>query len=543
MSEQKVTIDTLYDDSNFLAKGVTDNSRHAPYAGICIDPFCSPKPADSYPGLDAFYLPSGSTGTSGSSSISLERCFIYGFVVGIAISPNQFVVNGRAGNTQNAENIAIDACTIFSTKSAIAICQDQSRSITCRNLNVNHAKYVIDCTHYGKGSGNCPSIFGANIGYVKYIFSTFSFGAGAVIDGLYCEVVLSIGVLGAGGSADGYVFNGCAFNLMCSTTRPAIGHHLVNLARATFNACSLNVISVNTNSDMTEEPVPLWMYAAGASTSFRECLIGIPNYVDNSLPFWINGSFECVIFDNTGVFQAPLDTHLSRVVAVNTISAIYNRTMLPGCFIHTLLEKESSPRWVAGGQRFIALGDAHTTSLAIASDGTATFMPPTTGVVAVGDLIFLRKFYDKIIESYPGVPVAPVMGKVIAVDASTGVATMKWVPDYVVNEAVVNGKPPGSGDLMYVVGFYKLHYTTTGTVTNGSKLITGVVASPYTWIAGDRIRDDGHLLPPDTYVTAYDSATATITLSRTITASTPPDGTKVKLYDAEVRTFASTQVY
>jgi hypothetical protein len=202
VSQQTVTLDTLYDDSSFLAAGVTDNSRHAPYAGICIDPFCSPKPADSYPGLDAFYIPSGSGG-SGSSSISIERCFIHGFVVGIAISPN--------GITQNAENIAIDACTISSTKSSIAICQDQSRHVTCRNLAAVSTRYVIDCTHYGKGSGPCPSIFGANIGYAKTIFSTFSFGAGAVIDGLYCEVVLSLGVLGGGDLLTG----------TCSTAAPS----------------------------------------------------------------------------------------------------------------------------------------------------------------------------------------------------------------------------------------------------------------------------------------------------------------------------------
>jgi len=50
-------------------------------------------------------------------------------------------------------------------------------------------------------------------------------------------------------------------------------------------------------------------------------------------------------------------------------------------------------------------------------------------------------------------------------------------------------------------------------------------------------------LPTDTYVTAYDPVAATITLSRTVTASVPPGGTVVNLYDAEVRTFATAQVY
>jgi hypothetical protein len=340
------------------------------------------------------------------------------------------------------------------------------------------------------------------------------------------------------------VFNGCAFNLLCSTTRPAIGHHLVNLARATFNGCSFNVVAIDpSTTSTTGEAVPLWIYAGGGAMSFRDCYIGIPNFPDNSLPFWINGSSHSVVFDNTAMVQKPLGASLSRTVTVDYVSNIYNQTMLPGCFVHALLEDASSPRWIAGGQRFIGLGDAKTTSLAIAANGTATFTPPTAGIVAVGDLIYLRKPYSKTIDSYPATPVYPVAGKVTAVDPGTGVATLKWVPDYVVNDAVINGNPPGSGDLMYVVGFYKVHHPMTGTVTNGSNVITGVIGNQYSWIAGDRIRDDGHLLPADTYVTSYDPVTATITLSRTVTASTPPAGALVKLYDAEVRSFATTQIY
>jgi hypothetical protein len=120
---------------------------------------------------------------------------------------------------------------------------------------------------------------------------------------------------------------------------------------------------------------------------------------------------------------------------------------------------------------------------------------------------------------------------------------VKWIPDY-----VVNGPAPGPGDLMFVLGLYKVHHSTTGSVTNASNVITNVrtgvlLASDPSWIPGDRIRDDGRLLPPDTYVTAYDQRAATITLSQPVTAPTPPGGQVVNLYDAEVRTFTSTQVY
>ena len=163
------------------------------------------------PGLQAEYLAS-----QGSGAISIQRCAISNFVVGIAIAPN--------GIAHSAEDISIHDCIILSTKSAIAVCQDQSRGVSCRNLNVTYAKYVIDCTHYGKGSGMCPSIFNAVISTVKYVFNTYSFGSGVSFDGVYCEASLSLGVLGGGRTFDGYAFNGCAFNLQWAASRPYSRH-------------------------------------------------------------------------------------------------------------------------------------------------------------------------------------------------------------------------------------------------------------------------------------------------------------------------------
>ncbi|WP_437306559.1 hypothetical protein [Sorangium sp. So ce388] len=545
-------IDSLYDDATFLAQGVTDDSRYAPYAGICIDPFCSPAPLDVYPGLDDFYILSGS-GTSGSSSIFIERCHISGFVVGIAISPNQFRVpdpdhpaQTKVVNTQNAENISIASCNISSTKTAIAICQDQSRNVICTNLVVTYAKHAIDCTHYGKGTGQPPSIFGADIGWVKYLFSTSGWGGRAVIAGLYCEVVLSIGVLGRGG----YSFDGCNFNLICSSTRPTVGYHLANLGQATFNTCSFGIMTPTTS-----DSVPLWIF--GGLMSFRDCEIGTPSRADNALPFWIHGAPHKVVFDNTVLVQSPVESLFSSTVTVEHMSSVVNQTMLPGCFFHALLDDpdELSPRWVAGGRRSIQLGDAAATNLTIKSDGTATFEPLAPGVVAEGDLIYLRKGYANVVEPemYSNVQFWPVIGKVTKVapidpnNPDQEVVTVGWVPDYVAKGAGANGRPPGAGDMLSVVGFYKVHSPTTSTElvnnTNGKGEIHNV-SSAHAWKKGDRIRDVRSpglpaLLPDNTYV-AEDPVGGIIKLSQKVT---PSSGRVIRFYDAEVRMFSSTQVY
>jgi hypothetical protein len=530
-------IDVLYDDSNFLVPEVVD-SRYAPYAGICIDPFAvapAPPPGPLYSGLEGEYLPS-----PGSSYISIERCSIYGFGVGIAISPNGF--STKPGEfTQNAENISIDTCSVASTKSAIAVCQDQSRAVSCRNLNVYGAKYAIDCTHYGKGSGCCPSLFNADIGLTKYIFNTFSFGSGAAFDSVYCEASTSIGVLGGGGTADGYAFNGCSFKLVYAPDRPSLGYHLVNLARATFNSCQF-VLS------RPDKPgtAPLWIYCGGGPMSFNDCLIkGVRPY--SSPSFWIIGAATRASFNNTSVEYGPNGSMFSHVLPVNHLSDIRNQAVLPGSLIYPIMQPnpDNSPRWVASGLRYILLGSLEETSPTWNStNGTMTFQPTTPGVVAPGDLVTMNYGYTNVIESYGNTPVEPVLGEVTSIDPQTGLATLSHVPEYVFSKP----KPPDPKNTkLIVVGFYKIHLPTTGRVTNTDN--THIAFSPpistAIWVVGDRIRAKEGFIRANTYVAAVQldnqGNLQALTLSQPMTG-TPENGI-LTLYDADVRIFTSTQVY
>ena len=248
------------DDHNYLASCSVRDNRYSPHAGIHIDPYNQAVlQIDRYPGLENEYINSG-TG-AGSSAVCIQNCEFRDFVVGVGISLN--------GTTQNAENITLVDCSFESMKSAIAIGQDQSRNITVYNVGIYGAKIAFDCTSYGKGTGNCPSIFGADIGGVKYIFHTFSFGSGASINGLYSESIYSMGTLGGGGAHDGYVFNGCAFNFVNSPQgKGAIVYRLACMAFAVFNGCQFSLSENEPISLSGNEPI--WIINLG-TMSFDGC--------------------------------------------------------------------------------------------------------------------------------------------------------------------------------------------------------------------------------------------------------------------------------
>jgi hypothetical protein len=543
-----VTEVILGDDPNdFLVANqsftVTDNLRYAPYAGICIDPYwdLAAFPSnDYYQALPAYYaLGPGSTG------ISIENCFINGFVVGIMITPHPF---NKAVPFANGELIFINNCQIQNTKSAIAIGQTQSRSLSCSNLSVDTSKYVVDCLNYGNGGGNCPSIFNANVSTVRHLFNVFSSGSGASINGLYCEATAGIGTLNGGGASDGYCFNGCAFDLMGSANHPAVNYHFANAARATFNACQFTVLEAVNGSVL-----PMWIQNSGL-VAFRECSFGGGGLMDNQLPFWINDQLgpQRVNFDSSYAMSSPFPALLSRNLGPYNLSAspMFNQFVLPGCIfspVSDLLAPASvanAPRWVSSSIRSIPIGQM-TLTFANPPDGTATFQPPP-GIVVVGDFIYSDHSYSNVFDGSPSTVVATVIGKVTQVDPNTGRVTLSYIPRFVIDAGNPNPLPTLS-----VVGFYKVHNPTKGTVGATNDTINfnpGINAT--VWMPGDRIRDFTTtaqplgLIPADTYiksVVVQGNILTQITLSKPM-AQGAVQGNSIMLYDAEVRYFTTTQL-
>lgn len=525
-------LDFLLDDAKFLVSGVTDNLVHAPYAGICIDPFASPAPTAGsppvyagYPGMDSSYL-----AASGSSSVTIERCYIDNFVVGICISPN--------GVTQNAESIFINDCNIQGTKSAIAICQDQSRGVFVQNAIIGGAKYAFDGISYGRGHGPCPSIFGAQLGTLKHIFNfKAAFGA-AALNGIYCEFTLGLGALGSNYGYDGYSFNGCAFNLTSLYNKPSVFYHFANMGMTTFNACVFDLIGydpLHPTLVIAPPPGPLYIFNAGFM-SFNDCRIGPLQGVDDSPP-WIESHPERVLFHNTMVAGSRgIPVMFSQINPVDYVSNIVSAPMLPGSMFFPLRDIDydlynaglsQAPRWVASKGRLIVVGTGASLSLS-STDGTATFTV-TGGLVLPGDLIRVTHLYSDFIEGHTGISVYPVIGRVTQV--MSGTASVSWVPDYVL------ANPPATSAYLEVVGYERFHTNTKGDVVATTSVITNVT-NPGAWAVNDRIRDINNThIPVNTYVTAVSGTT--ITLSNPVTGT----ATGIQLFEAEVRSFTSTQAF
>jgi hypothetical protein len=562
---------THYNDNNYIAKVKDEQGNYidisvrdetySPYAAICIDPFTRytdpmhPLPPDGgYPGMENYYLPAGDPANprSGSSSIQIENCTIYGFIVGIAISPN--------GLTQNAENIAITNCSIASVKTAIAICQDQSRNVILQNLSVEGAKYAINCTDYGKGTGNCPSIFGANIGGVKYIFKTFSFASTPSINGLYCEACLSIGILGGGGTADGYVFNSCNFALIGTPsknrvpTKPSI-FRLINMARAVFNGCSIGAIAyIPTNAissladNLNDEP--LWLLSVG-STTFNNCTLGVRGS-DAAPRFWVAGNTWNVVFNECYTFDIPYDItqnpptavspqssgRISQIIKLQYSTNLLDDTVLPGAFMYWQDDSGGLPtqlRWIDSKIPYVVLQDVEVT---VNNDGTGNFFLPKAaiGLVALGDIIESHtEVYNPVEQETTAqkkaydINIAMQLGRVVDINPETYLVTLHYVSA---------GATSQTHKYLFARYLPRIHYSTTGDFNPSQPDRIINVSHPGLWRKNERIRDaNGHILE-GTYI--KEILGNTFILSRPFTGS---QANKVALYDAKVFQMNTTQVF
>lgn len=513
---------THYDDANYLLSGVRNN-RYSPHAGIHIDPYDpAVAPADQYPALTSEYsAPDGHIiRESGSSAIRIYSCEFRDFAVGIGISLN--------GYTANAENITIVDCTIVSTRSAIAVGQTQSRNVTCRNLAVSGTRVAFDCVGYGAGSGNCPSIFGANLGGLKYLFQTFPWGGQVTVSGLYSEALYSIGNFGSGGSADPHVLSGCVFNFASTpANKPVLDLRLSSASLAVFTGCTFNISA--------DEP----MYIYSERTMFNHCVFGVHVY-DGAPSFWNVGYPELTTYVDCYMAMGPDGARLSGTVPVTAKNGMTNVPMLPGTLFYgtydmiDATDSDHALRWVSGEYPRVSIGSV---AVFIDSNGTATFpvAPSFAGLVAVGDFIRLDKTYKVLPPPSDGVPVSLPLGKVTAVNASR--VTLSHVPKAVVDDYISKGTNPYTLNAEYLP---RIHNKVAGAVDlNVSVTDITLPSAAYAsqWQPYNRIRDRQGKITKGTYVASVSGAV--LTLSRPLPAGTP---SSLDIYDADVRGLNTTQV-
>lgn len=178
--------------SNFLVPGVRD-SQYSPQCGICVDPFNSTLPSDDgYPTLTSYYNSSALF----SSNVVIRNCFFNYQVVGICYSPNE-VAN-------NDENGLLENINFYTCKTAIALCEIQSKGMSFTALYGNIINTFIDTFTYGARNGSAGfSWVSGDVSSITALIrteSTFSANEGITqnwkIQGVYCENIYSIGWVG-----------------------------------------------------------------------------------------------------------------------------------------------------------------------------------------------------------------------------------------------------------------------------------------------------------------------------------------------------------
>jgi hypothetical protein len=165
--------------SDWMQPSITD-TRYSPYCGISIDPYQNA---------------SGTRG--GTSDVTIKNCSIKQFMVGIALSPN--------GYTQNDEMINILEDNIDGCRIAIAVCQDQSKTVNIKGLKVWASTYtILDGLTYGAGTGG-GSVFCENwniAGNVNQLFNLTTSRFPLSAKDIYSESLFRIGFVDHGAGSN-----------------------------------------------------------------------------------------------------------------------------------------------------------------------------------------------------------------------------------------------------------------------------------------------------------------------------------------------------
>lgn len=164
--------------SDWVDPSITD-TRNSPYAAIVIDP-----------------NQNANGGTGGTSDVTIQNCAFKYWMVGICLSPN---------GTLNDEMINILEDDIEACRVAIAIGQDQSKTINIKGLKVWASCHtILDGITYGRGTGG-GSVFCENwniAGNCNELFNLYTDRFPLSCKDIYSESLFRIGNVGAGTGAN-----------------------------------------------------------------------------------------------------------------------------------------------------------------------------------------------------------------------------------------------------------------------------------------------------------------------------------------------------
>lgn len=165
--------------------------RHAPYAAITVDAYAAPPRPGGYPAPpqppwqhdkpapDARAL---------SSDVTIERCWIGGFAVGVAVHP--------ADSDGNGDFVRLGGIIFHNCVYGVAIGNSQSRNVAIRDCSYARVHTFLTNRHFGRGIGTLGGPVDNLSGAYSYqTLDVFAARSGPiVVSALYFESQVRLGV-------------------------------------------------------------------------------------------------------------------------------------------------------------------------------------------------------------------------------------------------------------------------------------------------------------------------------------------------------------
>lgn len=188
----------------------SSRSRHAPFAGICVDPYSGKAPQLSYPKVNypSWLGEVDQYEKAYTSDVLLDDIHLSGFVVGVVVQPSDADGNGDFVSIRDS---SIEFCAY-----GVSIGNSQSRQNNLFNVNVASCHTAITNNKHGREIGKIGGAFvGCSFDRCIQLFDISSSYSGPVVfEGCYAELLWRFGSLGSAAARNAPVtVQGCEFRL------------------------------------------------------------------------------------------------------------------------------------------------------------------------------------------------------------------------------------------------------------------------------------------------------------------------------------------
>lgn len=212
----KAPFDTYTSEYNTAQNKNILDTRFAMHAAVVIDGFANgPLFNGTWPGWESWNR--GTQQTGGSSGVTISHAYIYGWVIGEALSPS--------GTTYNAEHIYSNNIFYRSNKVAVSVGQDQNKNIPIENVEVYNCHTAFDGLSYGKGIGAHVFVNYASMSNTQRLVNISSQRFGSSFSNIITEEFYRIGDIDHGGNA--VIFNNLQFEYKDNASNILKGNNVV----------------------------------------------------------------------------------------------------------------------------------------------------------------------------------------------------------------------------------------------------------------------------------------------------------------------------